>query len=115
MITRTAIFEGRVKEGYEERFFSEIRDRLAPLWHRFPHATNIRLLRIESSDEGALPIAMIQQIDYPSMVALEEAIASPIRAEARGVTLEILEMFEGRFYHLMSKDNFISPVTESAT
>jgi hypothetical protein len=46
---------------------------------------------------------MIQQIDYPSMGALEEALASPIRAEARAVTLELLEMFEGRFYHIVSE------------
>ena len=105
MITRTAIFEGRVKNGCEERFFSEIKARLAPLWRQFPHATNIRLLRIMSSDADAQPVAMIQQIDYPSIAALEEAIGSPIRTEARAITMELMEMFEGRFYHLLSEGN----------
>jgi hypothetical protein len=107
MITRTAIFEGRVKSGCEERFFSEINARLAPLWRKFPHATNVRLLRIVDSDPGAQPVAMIQQIDYPSMAALEEAIGSPVRAQARAITLELMEMFEGRFYHLLSERNVL--------
>jgi hypothetical protein len=107
MITRTAIFEGRVKSGCEERFFSEINTRLAPLWRKFPHASNIRVLRIQASDTDARPVAMIQQIDYPCMAALEEAIGSPIRTEARAITMELMEMFEGRFYHLLSEGNVV--------
>ena len=105
MITRTAIFEGRIKQGMEDRFFAEIRERLVPLWRRFPNATNVRLLRVIAADDDALPIAMVQQIDYPSMAALEQAVSSPIRAEARAITLEIMEMFDGRFYHVMSEGN----------
>ncbi len=105
MITRTAIFEGRIKPGCEDRFFEGINARLAPLWRRFPHASNIRLLRVAASDADALPIVMIQQIDYPSMAALDEAMASPVRAEARAATLELMEMFEGRFYHVLSDAN----------
>ena len=109
MITRTAIFEGRLKEGCEERFFAEIRDRLAPLWQQFPHASNVRLMRIAGADEDATPIVMIQQIDYPSLAALDEAMASPIRTQARAITLELMEMFEGRFYHLISEGNAVEP------
>lgn len=105
MITRTAIFEGRIKPGMEDRFFSEIRERLVPLWKQFPNASNVRLLRVTAADDGALPIAMIQQIDYPSMEALEQAVASPIRAQARAITFEIMAMFDGRFYHVMSDGN----------
>ena len=107
MITRTAIFEGRLKPGCEERFFAEIQERLVPLWRRFPHASNIRLLRIAASDPGAPSIVMLQQIDYPSMAALEEAMASPIRAEARDITLQLADMFEGRFYHVLSEGNLV--------
>ncbi len=107
MITRTAIFEGRVKKGCEERFFAEIKARLAPLWRRFPNASNIRLLRVVASDDDAAPVAMIQQIDYPSMAALEAAIASPVRAEARAITEELMHMFEGRFYHIVSEGNAV--------
>ena len=96
MITRTAIFEGRVKPGCEEQFFTAITERLAPLWHQFQaverHIWN-----------HSPPIAMIQQVDYPSMAALEEAMGSPIRAQARAITMELVELFEGRFYHVVSE------------
>lgn len=101
MITRTAIFEGRVKPGFEERFFTAIEQRLAPLWRRFPHARNVRYVRVVSVDADAPPIAMIQQIDYPSLAALEEAISSNVRSEARAVTMELMKMFDGRFYHVV--------------
>jgi hypothetical protein len=105
MITRTAIFEGRIKPGFEERFFTEIQTRLAPLWREFPSASNVRLLRVAQADAEAPPIAMIQQIDYPSVAALEAALASPVRARARAITLELMDMFEGRFYHVVSGVN----------
>lgn len=108
MITRTAIFEGHIKPGLEEQFRQEVRTRLAPLWGQFPHASNVRLFFIDQMDEGAPPIAMMQQVDYPSLAALEEALASPVRTKARALTLELLEMFEGRFYHAVSGGNAVA-------
>jgi hypothetical protein len=105
MITRTAIFEGRIKEGCEQHFFAGVQERLVPLWKQFPEASNIRVFRIAASDEDALPIAMIQQIDYPSLSAVDAALASPFRTQARAVTMELMEMFDGRFYHLVSEGN----------
>jgi hypothetical protein len=109
VITRTAVFEGRIKPGCEERCFAAVNERLAPLWRRFPRAHNVRLLRVAAADADAPPIAMIQQIDYPSLAALAEAMASPMRARARAVTLELMEMFEGRFYHVVSEGNVVDP------
>jgi hypothetical protein len=107
VITRTAIFEGRFKPGCEERFLKAFRDQLMPLWREFPHATNIRLLPVQSSDPGSPQIALVQQIDYPSVEALEEALASPARAKARALTLELMELFEGRLYHLVSERHVV--------
>jgi hypothetical protein len=103
MITRTAVFEGTLKKGLEERFFAAVKERLLPLWQRFPYASNVRMLRVTACDAGAPSIVMIQQIDYPSMAALEEALASPVRAESRAVTMELMQMFEGRLYHIVSE------------
>lgn len=103
MITRTAIFEGRIRPGSEAQFFDGIEQRLAPLWRQFPNALAVRWWRTQQVDPGAPSIVMIQQIDYPSNAALEEAIASPIRNQARAVTLELMALFEGRFYHVVSE------------
>ncbi|MCP5144086.1 MAG: hypothetical protein H6978_04610 [Gammaproteobacteria bacterium] len=105
MITRTAIFEGRIKPGYEQAFFRQIEERLAPLWWRFPKVMDVRMYKIDQVDEGAPPIIMIQQVDYPDMDALAAVMTSPERDQARALTLEILQMFEGRFYHLVSEGN----------
>jgi hypothetical protein len=44
---------------------------------------------------------MVQEIDYPSMKAVEEALASPVRLEGRVITDRMMEMFDGRFYHVV--------------
>lgn len=64
MITRRAIFEGRVREGMEQRFFDQVENRLAPLWQAFPHALAVRLYRIEESDDAERPVLMIQEVDW---------------------------------------------------
>jgi hypothetical protein len=46
---------------------------------------------------------MIQEIDYPSLDAIEEALVSPVRTQARAVTDEIMALFDGRFYHVVSQ------------
>ncbi|MET0292842.1 MAG: hypothetical protein ABW136_10810 [Steroidobacteraceae bacterium] len=107
MITRTAIFEGHIKPGHEQKFYDDIERRLAPLWVKFPHALAVRWCRVQSSDEGSPPIALIQQVDYPSLEALEAAMASPERAAARAMTQEILSAFEGRFYHVVSEGHIV--------
>lgn len=102
MITRTAIFEGRAKPGHEDEFFTAIEQRLAPLWQAFPHALAVRFFRVDAVDDAERPVAMIQQVDYPSLEAMAQALASPQRDAARALTLELMEMFDGRFYHVIT-------------
>jgi len=40
VITRSAIFEGRIMPGCEEAFFAAVRYRLAPLWAQRPVAAD---------------------------------------------------------------------------
>lgn len=103
MLTRTAVFEGRFKPGQEEAFFEAIEQRLAPLWRRFPHASDVRWFRIDAADDTARAIVMMQQIDYPSHDAMADALSSPIRDQARDVTLELMQMMDGTFYHYLSE------------
>jgi len=102
MITRTAIFEGRIKPGLEDRFFTEVEQRLAPLWAQFPGALALRWFRAAECDDAERPVVMIQQVDYPSREVMQAAITSPQRDAARAVTMELMAMFEGRFYHVLS-------------
>lgn len=102
MLTRTAIYEGTIQAGREEEFFTRVRRELEPLWQRFPNVLAVRVQRMLHKDQDARPIAMILEMDFPDMAALEGCLASPIRPESHAATMEVMKLFEGRFYHLVS-------------
>ncbi len=96
---RCAFFRGRVKPGQEAAFTEFVRRRLVPLWTRFPGAEEVRVLRQEESDAGAPRFEMVLVIRYPSKAAIEQALASDVRQQSRGVTAEMMTMFEGDIFH----------------
>lgn len=101
MFTRSAVFEGAIHAGKEDEFFQIVEDKLLPIWKKMPQAINVRVMRTSGCDAGSAPIFMVQEIDYPSMEAIEEALKSPVRVEGRAVTDELMKMCNGRFYHLV--------------
>lgn len=106
MITRFALFEGKVKDGQMEAFRKAVTERILPKWRQFPHATDVRVSFAEARDEGAPELPMILAANYPSLEAVEEALASPIRSEARAATEAVLaEFFEGRIHHHITLAN----------
>ena len=110
MLTRTAIYEGTIKSGHEEEFFRRVREELEPIWARFPNASSVRVQRIKSSDKDSRPIAMILEMDFPDMAAIEECLASAIRPQAHAATEEVMKLFDGRFYHFISEAKTHPPV-----
>ncbi len=103
MLTRIAIYEGHIKAGQEDVFFGRVRDELEPIWARFPGATAVRVLRRQTSDAEAVPIPMILEMDFPDMAAIEACLASDIRPHAHAATEAVMQLFEGRFYHLIAE------------
>ncbi|UVC15060.1 hypothetical protein [Mesorhizobium onobrychidis] len=73
-----------------------------PIWRQLPHAEEIRTFRPVRRDEHARSIFFVLEIDYPSLEAIDEAMASPVREEARAAH-ETLHMYNGRHYHLISR------------
>jgi hypothetical protein len=107
---RCAFFRGRVKAGQEAAFSEFVRRRLVPLWTRFPGAEEVRVLRQEESDPGAPRFEMVLAIRYPSRAAIEQALASDVRAKSRDVTKEMMTMFEGDIFHIVFKaDEYALP------
>jgi hypothetical protein len=102
LITRTAIFEGQGSAKEMDAFFKGVTERLLPIWRRMPHGGTVRVYRPHDHDEGAPPIVMIQEIDYPSQEDFDEAMKSSLRTEARAVTMDLLGMVKGRVYHVVS-------------
>ena len=111
MLTRTAIYEGTIKAGYEEEFFRRVSEELEPLWRRFPNVTGVRVQRTRSMDRDARPIAMILEMDFPDMAAIDACLASPIRPESHAATEKVMTLFDGRFYHIIAEAAVLPPAS----
>ena len=103
MLTRTAIYEGTIKAGHEEEFFHRVRDDLEPMWRCFPNVTAVRVQRTRTMDKDARPIAMILEMDFPDMAAIDACMTSPIRPESHAATEKVMTLFDGRFYHYVTE------------
>jgi antibiotic biosynthesis monooxygenase (ABM) superfamily enzyme len=99
MYIRCAFFEGRVKPGCDEAFTAFVKERLVPLWTKFPGAREVRVLRQAESDTEQPHYAMVLSISYPNKAAIEKALQSDARAKSREETVELVKMFEGRIFH----------------
>jgi hypothetical protein len=77
MFIRLAFFEGVMRLGRETDF-----DR-PYCWRETPHALHVEIMREVEADDGAHRLPLVLQIAYPDRTALNEALASPIRARGR--------------------------------
>ena len=103
MRTRVAILERASEAGGEDAFFAQVRERLEPIWRRFPHVQGVRVLRTEEADPGAIPIVMVLEMDFPDLRSIHASLASDIKTEAHEATLKVLEPFSGRFFHFIAE------------
>lgn len=100
MITRFALFEGRIHDGQQDAFRDAILTQVLPEWTSFPGALAVRVNFADFRDEGAPAIPLILAISYPDLDTLDAALASPARARAKAATDAILaRLFDGRIHH----------------
>jgi hypothetical protein len=99
MYTRSAIFSGTVKAEYEDEFYLAVAERLLPAWRQMLHATEVRLYRPVRRDDGTPEVFLVQEIDYPSLEAIDEALQSPRRELAREALESVQHMYDGYHYH----------------
>jgi hypothetical protein len=100
MITRYALFEGRVHDGLTEAFREAVLAEILPKWQAFPGVLAVRVSFAESRDEGAPEYPLILAISYPDLDAVATALASPARTEGKAATDAVLaRFFTGRIHH----------------
>ena len=122
MLTRTAIYEGRIQSGQEGQFFREVDEVLEPIWRQFPNVRAVRVQRMVQRDTHSTAdphdqvpeIAMILEMDYSDQATLRDSLASPIKDRAHAATVQVMRLFEGRFYHLVSEATVFGPLAEDA-
>jgi len=106
VITRYALFEGQVHEGQTEAFRKAVLAEVLPKWKGFPGALAVRVCFADERDEGAPSFPMILAISYPDREAVDTALASPVRAEAKAATDSVLaRFFTGRIHHHITQAN----------
>ncbi len=111
MITRYALFEGKVHEGQNAAFREAVLAEILPKWRAFPGALSVRVTFAEERDEGAPEYPMILAISYDDLKAVETALASPVRSEARAATESVIaRFFTGRIHHHVTTAHEFEPV-----
>ena len=109
MITRYALFEGTIKPGQTEAFRTAVMEEILPRWKEFPGALDVRVSFAEARDDGAPEYPMILAINYPDLAAVDAALASPVRTQARAATESVLSrFFDGRIHHHVTLANEFS-------
>ena len=101
MFKRLAFFEGAIARGRELEFDAYIKERLVPLWTRFPGAARVEILREVEAEDGSHRYPLVLQTTYRTRDAIEKALASNVRFESREMTKGLLAMFEGRVFHVV--------------
>ena len=100
MITRYALFEGKIHAGQEAAFRQAILTEVMPKWKAFPGALAVRVCFAERRDEGAPEYPLILAISYKDLAAVDTALASAVRAESKAATEAVLARhFTGRVHH----------------
>lgn len=107
MLTRVAIYEGVIEPGGEDAFFADVKARLEPIWRSFPNVLDVRVQRVTASDPGAIPIAMVLEMDFADQAAIDQSLASDIKTRSHALTLEVLKPFSGRFFHFIAESRSV--------
>ena len=111
MITRYALFDGTIKQGQTEAFRAAVLAEILPKWRAFPAALPVRATCAESRDDGAPEYPMIPALNHPDLKAVEAALASPVRTEARAATEAVLaRFFTGTIHHHVTSAHEFEPL-----
>lgn len=110
MITRHALFEGRIEPGQTDAFRQAILMEVLPHWQSFPRALAVRVCFENERDDGAPEMPLILAIDYPDRASVDIALASPQRAKAKAATESVLaRFFVGRIHHHITEAHATTP------
>ena len=51
---------------------------------------------------------MTLEVDFPDMEAMEDCLASSIRPESHAKTIDVMQLFDGRFLHFVAQARSLS-------
>ena len=93
MITRYAIFDGKVREGLETKMQGYVNEKLAPLWRQFACAKEVRVMFGVEQDKDGPNIPLILAISYADHDDMAKALDSPARYTSRDLLPAFYETY----------------------
>ena len=102
MIIRQGFFEGRVRPGMDDKFFAYVREQMVPVWRSFPGLTELRVSTATATEDG-VEYPLHTSFSFPTQASLDAVLTSPERQEALRRTRVLLEMFDGRVFHVVTR------------
>ena len=109
MITRYAIFGGKVKPGQNAAMRAWVTENLTPLWRKFADAEEVRVLYGVEQDENGPAIPLILAITYADEAAMARGVSSPARHEAKALLPELYERFYDEvvlWHYVMDREQY---------
>jgi len=109
MLTRYAIFEGRVRPGMDSEMRVYVNDVLAPLWRQFDGAHTVQVMFGVEQDPDGPSFPLVLAITYLDAAAMSRGLASPARYESRDLLPEFFAKYiDGKLLHyVMETDSFV--------
>jgi antibiotic biosynthesis monooxygenase (ABM) superfamily enzyme len=86
----------------EEEFFAFVAEKMVPVWRSFPGLVDLKVSTATLTEDG-ISYPLHTTFAFPSEDVLKAALASPQRQEALARTKVLLEMFEGRVFHILTR------------
>lgn len=93
MLTKYAFFSGTLKPDCEAEMNAFIDKKLAPLWKQFQPSKEVRILYSYKQEPKGPTIPLALAVTYENESAMEEAMASKARQDARDILPELYELF----------------------
>jgi len=110
MLTRYAIFEGRVRPGMDSEMRDYVNNVLAPLWRQFDGARTVRVMFGVEQDPNGPSFPLVLAITYPDAEAMARGLASPARYESRELLPEFFAKYiDRKMLNYIMKTGILGP------
>lgn len=109
MIIRSAVMEGAPLDQDRSSFDRHMETTVLAAIASYPGIVKVVLRKPLEQETDAPPIYMVFDLYFPSLEAMHEALASPVRQAVREQLGQVMGGFKGKVYHLVMQESAIAP------
>lgn len=109
MIIRSAVLEGTPLAQDKDLFDQHMHTTVLQAIASYPGIEKVVLRRPLEQEVSAPPVYMVFDLYFPSLQAMHDALASPVRQKVREQLGQVMASFQGKVYHLVMNESASSP------